>query len=102
MKKSISVLFCLALLVGVMTGCGRSAENDVRPGDTDMNRPGVNDNVDTGNDGIIGNNETPNTTDRPMSEDIENGLDNAGDAVRRGMDDVGNAVGNAADRMTGN
>lgn len=101
MKKSISLLVCLVMLLGVMTGCGRSAENDVRPGDTDTNRPGVNDNVDTGKDGVIGNDESPNTTDRPMTDDIENGVDNAGDAVRRGMDNVGDAVGNAADRMTG-
>lgn len=101
MKKSISLLVCLVMLLGMMTGCGRSAENDVRPGDTDTNRPGVNDNVDTGNDGVIGNDESPNTTDRPVTDDIENGIDNAGDAVRRGMDNVGDAVGNAADRMTG-
>lgn len=100
MKKSISVLCCLVLLLGVMTGCGRSAENDVQPGGTDMDRPGVNDNVDTGNDGIIGDNDDPTTTDRPMTDDIENGVDNAGDAVRRGMDNVGDAVENATDRMT--
>ena len=53
MKKSISVLFCLVLLLSVMVGCGNSAENDVRPGGTDTDRPGVNDNVDTGNDGVV-------------------------------------------------
>lgn len=102
MKKSISLLFCLVMLLSVMTGCGRSAENDVRPGDTETNRPGVNDNVDTGNDGIIGNNENPAVSNRPVTDDIENGIDNAGDAVQRGMDNVGDAVENATDRMTGN
>lgn len=102
MKKSISLLVCLVMLLGVMTGCGRSAENDVRPGDTDTNRPGVNDNVDTGTNGVIGDRDEPTATDHPVTDDIENGIDNAGDAVRRGMDNVGDAVGNATDRMTGN
>lgn len=101
MKKSISLLVCLVMLLGVMTGCGRSAENDVRPGDTDTNRPGVNDNVDTGNDGVIGDHNEPTTTDHPITEDIENGIDDAGNAVRNGVDRAGNAVENATDRMTG-
>lgn len=101
MKKSISVLFCLVLLLSVMVGCGNSAENDVRPGGTDTDRPGVNDNVDTGNDGVIGNQDQPTATDRPVTDDVKNGVENAGDAVQRGMDNVGNAVKDAADDMTG-
>lgn len=101
MKKSVSLLVCLVMLLGVMTGCGRSAENDVRPGDTDTNRPGVNDNVDTGKDGVIGNDERPMTSDTPITDDIENGIEDAGDVVQRGMDNVGDAAKNAADRMTG-
>lgn len=102
MKKSISLFVCLVMLLGVMTGCGRSAENDVRPGDTNSDKPGVNDNVDTGNDGIIGNDERPAATDRPITDDIENGIENAGDAARRGLNNAGNAMENAAERMTGN
>ena len=99
MKKCITVLFCLVLLLSAMTGCGKSAENDVRPGD-DMNRPGVNDNVDTGKDGVIGNqDDAPMITDHPVTDEIENGVDKAGDAVRRGMDSIDNAAKNVADDM---
>ena len=98
MKKGITLLFCLVMLLSVMCACGNSAENDVRPGD-DMNRPGVNDNVDTGNDGIIGDRNEPTATDHPVTDEVENGVERAGDAVRRGMDSVNNAARKAADDM---
>ena len=98
MKKCITVLVCLVFVLSVMTGCGNSAENDVRPGN-DINRPGVNDNVDMGNDGIIGEGKDPSITDHPVTDEVENGVDNAGDAVRRGMDSIGNAARNAVDDM---
>ena len=102
MKKSISVLFCLALLLSAMTGCGRSSVNDVRPGDADTNRPGVNDSVVDGNNGMVNDSGTaePNATDHPITDEIENGVENAGDAVQRGMDRMGNAAKNATDDMT--
>jgi len=101
MKKSISVMFCLVLLLSVMTGCGNSAENDVRPGDADNGRPGITDNVDHGNDGMIGDNHSPSATDHPVTDETENGMEQAGDAVKRGMDNVGDAVKGAADNVTG-
>ena len=102
MKKYVSVLFCLVLLLSVMTGCGRSSVNDVKPGDTDTDRPGVNDSVVDGNNGMVDESGTaqPGTTDHPITDEIENGVENAGDAVQRGMDRVGNAVKNATDDMT--
>ena len=102
MKKYVSVLFCLVLMLFMMTGCGRSSVNDVKPGDSDTNRPGVNDSVVDGNNGMINESGTaePNTTDHPVTDGIENGVENAGDAVQRGMDRMGNAVKNAADSMT--
>lgn len=106
MKKSVSVLFCLVLLLNLMVGCGNSGKNNVRP--DDKNRPGVTDNVNTDNNGILddrNNNNTapnsPNVSNHPVTDGIENGVADAGDAVRRGMNDVGNAVDNATDRMTG-
>ncbi len=102
MKKNVSVLFCLALLLSVMTGCGRSSVNDVRPGDTDTNRPGVNDSVVDGNNGMIDESGTaePDVTNHPVTDEIENGVENAGDAIQRGMDRMGNAMNNAGDGMS--
>ncbi len=103
MKKYVSVFFGLVLTLALMTGCGRSSTNDVRPDDGDMNRPGVNDSVVDGNNGMVDESGTanPSTTDHPVTDEIENGVDNAGDAVQRGMDRMGNAVNDAAERMTG-
>lgn len=101
MKKSISMLFCLTLLLSVMTGCGRSSTNDVKPGDVDTNRPGVNDSVVDGNNGMVNESGVaePNVTDHPVADEVEKGVENAGDAVQRGMNRMGNAVKNAADDM---
>lgn len=103
MKKNVSVLFCFVLLLTALTGCGRSSQNDVNPGDTDINRPGVNDSVVDDNNGMVDENgiADPDVSDHPVTDGIEEGVDNAGDAVRRGMDNVGDAVNNAVDDMTG-
>ena len=103
MKKYVSVLSCLVMLLSVMTGCGNSSRNDVMPDDTDTNRPGVNDNVVNDGEGMVDDSgiADPSATDRPLMDDIEEGVDNAGDAVQRGMDNVGDAVKGATDRMTG-
>ena len=101
MKKSISIIFCLVLLMSAMTGCRNSAENDVRPDDTNNGRPGITDNVDQGNDGVINDNITPDVTDHPVTDEVENGMERAGNAVRNGVDNVGNAVKDAADDLTG-
>ena len=103
MKKYVSVFFSLVLMLTLMTGCGRSSTNDVRPDDGNMNRPGVNDSVVDGNNGMVDESGTakPTTTDHPVTDEIENGVDNAGDAVQRGMDRMENAVNNATERMTG-
>lgn len=99
MKKSISVLFCLVLLLSMMTACGNSAENDVRPGDGD-NKPGVHDNVDTGNDGILDDQKNnPKITDHPVTDAVENGVNDATNAARRGMDSVDKAAKDIADDM---
>ena len=102
MKKYVSVLFCLALILSLMTGCGRSSGNDVRPDDGNMNRPGVNDSAVNGNDGMVDDSGVaePSATNHPVTDEIENGVKNAGDAVERGMDRVGDAAKNAADSMT--
>ena len=102
MKKYVSVFFSLVLLLSVMTGCGRSSENDVRPDDNDMNRPGVNDSVVDGNNGMVDESgiADPSATNHPVTDEIENGVENAGDAVQRGMDRMGNAVKDATDGMT--
>ena len=102
MKKNVSVLFCVLLLLSVMTGCGRSNVNDVKPGAMDTNRPGVNDSIVNGNDGMVNDSgiAEPNTTDHPVTDEVENGVENVGDAVQRGMDRMGNAVKNTTDRMT--
>lgn len=99
MKKKVSVMICFVFLLSALTGCGRSSQNDVNPGDADTDRPGVNDSVVNDQNGMVDDNgiANPNTSDRPMSEDIQDGIDNAGDAVRRGMDNVGDAV----NEMTG-
>ncbi len=101
MKKYVSVFFSLVLILALMTGCGRSSNNDVRPDDGNMNRPGVNDSVVNGNDGMVDDSgiADPTTTNHPVTDEIENGVDNVGDAVQRGMDRMGDAVGNAADGM---
>lgn len=103
MKKNVSVLLCLMLLLSVMTGCGRSSKNDVNSGDTDINKPGVNDSVVGGENGMVGDDgiANPDVSDSPLTDDIKNGVENAGDAVRRGMDNIGDAVKGAADDMTG-
>ena len=99
MKKSVSVFFCLVLLLTMLTGCGRSTNNDVQPGDTDTTRPDVNDNVVTNdNDNIV----DPDVTDNSLTGDIQEGVDNAGVAVERGMENVGDAVNDAADHLVGN
>ena len=102
MKKNFSIMFCLLMLLSVMSGCGRSTVNDVRPGDTDTNRPGVNDSVVAPNNGMVDDNGIlqPEITDHPVTDKIENGVENAGDAVQRGMDRMGNAAKNAVDDMT--
>ena len=101
MKKYVSVFFSLVLMLSLMTGCGRSSTNDVRPDDGDMNRPGVNDSVVDGNNGMVDDSgiAEPNTTDHPVTDEIENGVNKAGDAAKRGMDRVGDAVNDAANDM---
>ncbi len=91
MKKSVSVLSCAVLLMCLMTGCGNSAKNDVTPGDTDVNRPGINDSVNDNNmdENWIGN-------------DIDDGANDVGDAVDKGMDDMTEMVEDGVDKMTGN
>lgn len=103
MKKYVSVLFCLVLVLSLMTGCGRSSNNDVRPDDGNMNRPGVNDSVVEGDNGMVDESGVarPSATDHPVTDEIENGVENAGDAVQRGMDRMGDAVNNATERITG-
>lgn len=104
MKKSVSVFICLVLLLSVLTGCGNSTANDVQPGNTESNRPGVNDSV--GNDNNNGQNNgttaSPNVTDNSVTDDIRNGVDDAGNAVERGMDRAGKAINDATDDLTGN
>ncbi len=96
MKKSISMIFCLVLLLGTMTGCSSSSK-DVRPDDTDTNRPGVNDSVVTATPDVTA---TPHVTDN-MMDDVENGMDEVGDAVRRSMEKEKNMIKDAVDDMTG-
>ena len=102
MKKYVSVLFCLVLMLSVLTGCGRSSVNDVSPDHNDMNRPGVNDTVNDNDDGMVNDSGTanPNAADNSVMDNIEDGVDHAGDAVQRGMDRIGDAAKNAADDMT--
>ena len=100
MKKSVSVLCCLAMLLCLLTGCGSSGRNDVNNGDTDMTRPGVNDNSTNGANGNGVND--PVTTDNSIMGDVEQGMDNAGRAIERGMNDVGSVVGDAVEDMTRN
>ena len=102
MKKYVSVLFCLALMLSVLTGCGRSSVNDVSPDNNDMNRPGVNDSAIDNNSGMVNESGTakPDANDNSVMDNIEEGVDNAGDAVKRGMDRMGDVAKNAADDMT--
>lgn len=95
MKKRVSVLFCFVLLMALLTGCGNSAKNDVMPGDTDVNRPEINDNV---NDNTTNDTNHNNT----LGDDIDKGVSDVGDAVDKGVDDVTDMVENGVDRMTGN
>ena len=103
MKKNVSVFFCLVLLLSAMTGCGRSSVNDVKPNGNDMDRPGVNDSVVQDNNGMVEESGVaePGVTNHPVTDEIENGVENAGDAVQRGMDRMENAAKNAADNITG-
>ena len=104
MKKNVSLMICLLMLLGVMTGCGRSTVNDVRPDHADTNKPGVNDSVVDNGNGMVNDNGIlePDITDHPVTDKVENGVENAGDAVQRGMDRMGNAAKNAVDDMTRN
>jgi len=97
MKKSVSVLFCLVLSMCLLTGCGNSAKNDVAPGDSDVNRPEINDNVGDNSHG----NDSANT-DNSMMQDIEDNMNHAGNAVENGMDNAADAVENGVDKVTGN
>lgn len=103
MKKYVSLIACLVMMLATMTGCGNSSKNDVRPNDADTNRPGVNDSVVNDGNGMVNDSgiAEPPTSNQPMKDDVKDGIDHAGDAVDRGMDDMGNAVKNATDRMTG-
>ena len=98
MKKSISLFFCLAMILSVMTGCGNSTKNEVKPNTNEMDRPGVNDSIVNDGNGMIGQSGTaaPNATDEPLKNQIENGVDRGGEIVKDGLDDMGNAV----ERMT--
>ena len=101
MKKSISVFFCLAMLLSVMTGCGNSSKNEVKPNDHEADRPGVNDGVVNDGNGMVGQSgiAEPNATDEPIKNQIEKGVDRSGEIVKDGLDDMGNTVNNAVDRM---
>ena len=106
MKKSISFLFCLVMLLSVMTGCGNSGKNDVNTGDTDNGRPTVTDNVGQDNGGsgnydtgVVDPNTSPTVTDLPVTDRAETDMSRVGDDVRRGMDNVGDAVKDAADDL---
>ena len=102
MKKSISVLSCLVMLLSVMTGCGNASKNEVKPNDHETNRPGVNNSVVNDGEGMIGLSGTaePNPTDEPLKNQIEDGVDRGSEIAREGLDDMGNAVNDAVDRMT--
>ena len=98
MKKSVSVFFCLVLLLTTLTGCGRTTNNNMQPGDTDTTRPDVNENVVTDeNHNVV----DPDVTDNTLTGDIREGVEDAGDAVERGVDDVGRAVDDVTDDLTG-
>ena len=101
MKKSLSIFFCLAMLLSVMTGGGNSTKNEVKPNDNEMDRPGVNNNIVNDGEGMIGQSGTamPDATDEPLKDQIENGVDRSGEIVKEGLDDMGNAVNDAVDRM---
>jgi hypothetical protein len=101
MKKYVSIFFSLALIMSMMTGCGRSSTNDVKPNDSDMNRPGVNESVVDRNNGMVDESGVadPATTNHPITDEIENGVENAGNAMQRGIDRMGNSMKNAADDM---
>ena len=106
MKKSISILFCLVMLLSLMTGCGNSGKNDVNTGDTDNGRPTVTDNVGQDNGGsgnydtgVVDPNTSPTVTDLPVTDRAETDMSRVGDDVRRGMDNVGDAVKDAADDL---
>jgi hypothetical protein len=102
MKKSISLFFCLAMLLSVMTGCGSSSRNEVKPNDNEMDRPGVNNNVVNDGEGMIGQSGTakPNTTDNSLPNQIENGVNRGGEIAREELDKAGDAVNDAVDKMT--
>ena len=102
MKRSISRFFCLAMILSLMTACGNSTKNEVKPNGNEMDRPGVNDSVVNDSNGMIGQSGTaaPNATDEPLKNQIENGVNRGGEIAKEGLDDMGNAVNNAVDRMT--
>lgn len=90
MKKTMTLLCCLLLVLSMMTACGKS----------DVNNNGV-------PDGTITPTAIPQTTDRPngrdetVTDDIKDGVDKVTDDVQRGMDDAKNKMRSATDDMMG-
>lgn len=90
MKKTMTMLCSLLLVLSMMTACGK----------TDVNNNGV-------PDGTITPTAIPQTTDRPngsdesITSDIKDGVDKAADDVQRGMNDAKNKIDSATNDMMG-
>lgn len=93
MKKHLAFLPCLVLLVCLLSACSSSAKNDVRPGDTEVNRPGINDNV-TNDKGV--------RDDNSIMGEVQQGVDNAGRALENGTDQTKEKMNRAVEDMTRN
>jgi ABC-type oligopeptide transport system substrate-binding subunit len=91
MKRSLTLLLTLALLVCSLTACGGNNDQQDRNDDTVMGGETADNNMtaDNGmtNNGATANNGTTNdsTTDNGTGDNL---LDDAGNAIRNGVDDV--------------
>lgn len=90
LKKTLAVLLCAGMMWG-LTGCGSN--------DNAADNGTVNDATEnTGNTDMGGD---TNRNDNNDSRVLEDGVDDAGDAIRDGVDDVGDAVRDGADDLDG-
>lgn len=115
MKKTMVTILIVSLLLGVLTGCGRSNDDNTNAQPNATNSPetivpGTDNGMADGengmvndNDGIIDNGNGSTQTDVPdegilpeIGEGIEEGTNDVIDGMENGMDDItGNDNGNS-------
>ncbi len=113
-NRSVTMLLCAVLLIGLLAGCSnKTAGNDVPNNTTTPNAvtDGTENGIVNDTDGMIDdqnattNNNARTRSDEPVTDrvftDMDNAVDRTGNAIENGANRMKNAVENGVNDMTG-